>query len=56
MKVILVGQRFDKNLGQGVYVYSENVYENLKKININTEKIEMGLSNNPYKTILLNFF
>ena len=40
MKISLIGQNFDENPGQGVYIYSEHLYKNLKKSNNEFEKIE----------------
>jgi len=38
MKITLIGQSFDKNLGQGIGKYSNYLYENLKKNNKNMVK------------------
>lgn len=48
MKIALIGQSFDKNSGQGVYEYSNYLYENLKKIKgVEIEKVEIGVSKIP---------
>jgi len=60
MKIVLIGQSFEKNSGQGVYEFSNNLYEHLKKINKNIEIIKTGSSKNSIKTlfnnILVSFF
>ncbi len=43
MKITLIGNSFDKNSGQGVYAYSCNIYENLKALSCDVEKIELGV-------------
>lgn len=54
MKIVLIGQSFNKNFGQGIYKYSGCLYENLRKVNKDTKKIEVGYSKNSYKMILNN--
>jgi len=56
MKIALIGQSFDKNSGQGIYKFSSYLYENLKKINKNTNKIEIGISKSSSRTIFNNIF
>lgn len=56
MKIALIGQSFDENSGQGVYEYSGQLYKNLKRLNKDIEKIEIGIPKNPLKTLFNNIF
>ncbi len=56
MKITLIGQNFNENSGQGVYEYSNYLYENLKKLNDNIKKVETGFSKNPIITLWKNIF
>lgn len=54
MKVTLIGQSFDKKSGQGIYKFSEYLYQNLRKINKDVKKIKLGISRNPCEAISNN--
>ncbi len=56
MKIALIGQSFDKGSGQGVYEFSNYLYEHLKKINKNIEIIKIGASKNSFMTLFNNIF
>jgi glycosyltransferase involved in cell wall biosynthesis len=53
MKISLIGQDFNKDSGQGISRYCNELYERLKKY-CTVQKIEVGTSKNPFKVLFKN--
>lgn len=54
MKICLIGEDFNKKVGQGISRVCGELDKNLNKFGQVTNKIELGIEKNPYKRIFTN--